>query len=205
MPCKNHPTVHANLNQCARCADLLCADCLVQLGGQYYCANCKGEQVKDIQSGTGQPGEELAERWKRFVAFILDSIIVGLPVGILAFVLMFGTIGFMNPNPTAASMASLIIMQVVLIIVSATLHLLYEGLMLQHKSATLGKMVLRIKVVGSDGEPLTTGQAWGRSALKVLFANMSIVMIIDYVFIFSADRATLHDKAGRTKVINVPD
>lgn len=203
MPCKNHPTVHANLNQCARCADLLCADCLVQLGGQFYCANCKGEQVKDIQSGTGHAEDELAERWKRFVAFMLDSLIVGLPVGILAAVLMFGTIGFMGPNPTAASMASLIAMQLVLVLVSAVLHLLYEALMLQHKSQTLGKMVLRIKVVGSDGEPLTPGQAWGRSALKVLFANMSIVMIIDYIFIFSADRATLHDKVGRTKVVNV--
>lgn len=40
MQCKNHPTIEAT-DRCAGCAELFCPDCLVEIQGQKYCANCK--------------------------------------------------------------------------------------------------------------------------------------------------------------------
>ena len=40
MQCKNHPDVEA-VDRCAGCAEAFCGDCLVDLKGKKYCANCK--------------------------------------------------------------------------------------------------------------------------------------------------------------------
>ena len=40
MQCKNHPDVAA-VDRCAGCAEAFCGDCLVDLKGKKYCANCK--------------------------------------------------------------------------------------------------------------------------------------------------------------------
>ena len=40
MECKNHPGVVA-VNRCAGCAEPFCANCLVDIQGKWYCADCK--------------------------------------------------------------------------------------------------------------------------------------------------------------------
>ena len=40
MECRNHPSVQA-VDRCAGCAEPFCADCLVDIQGKKYCANCK--------------------------------------------------------------------------------------------------------------------------------------------------------------------
>jgi hypothetical protein len=40
MQCKNHPEIVA-VDRCAGCAEPFCADCLVDIHGQKYCAACK--------------------------------------------------------------------------------------------------------------------------------------------------------------------
>jgi len=45
MQCKNHPSVSA-VDRCAGCAEAFCADCLVEIQGQKYCAACKTMTVK---------------------------------------------------------------------------------------------------------------------------------------------------------------
>lgn len=45
MQCKNHPSVSA-VDRCAGCAEAFCADCLVEIQGQKYCAVCKTMTVK---------------------------------------------------------------------------------------------------------------------------------------------------------------
>jgi len=40
MECKNHPGV-AVIDRCAGCAEAFCQNCLVEIGGQKYCASCK--------------------------------------------------------------------------------------------------------------------------------------------------------------------
>jgi hypothetical protein len=40
MQCKNHPEVPA-VDRCAGCAESFCANCLIEIQGQKYCASCK--------------------------------------------------------------------------------------------------------------------------------------------------------------------
>jgi hypothetical protein len=54
MPCKNHPEVVDGLVACARCGAMFCRDCVIELKGSPFCATCKEEQVKDVQSGAGE-------------------------------------------------------------------------------------------------------------------------------------------------------
>jgi uncharacterized RDD family membrane protein YckC len=77
---------------------------------------------------------------------------------------------------------------------------LYEALMLQHKNGqTVGKMAMKVRVVRPDGSPISTGQAWGRSGLRVVF---KCLWPIDYLpAFFTNEKTTLHDLAASTRVI----
>lgn len=44
MECNNHPEVEA-VDRCAGCAETFCENCLVEMKGQKYCADCKQMSV----------------------------------------------------------------------------------------------------------------------------------------------------------------
>jgi hypothetical protein len=44
MQCKNHPEAEA-IDRCTGCAETFCGDCLVEVKGQKYCADCKQMSV----------------------------------------------------------------------------------------------------------------------------------------------------------------
>src|SRR5688572_16447038 len=74
MQCVNHPEVDQGIVRCFRCHRPFCADCVVMLRGYWYCASCKTEQVRDIQSGTTAV-LELASVGRRFVAQFIDGLV----------------------------------------------------------------------------------------------------------------------------------
>ena len=53
MDCKNHPGVAA-ATRCVGCAEPFCSNCLVDIGGRYYCGACKTMAV------SGQPMVDMA-------------------------------------------------------------------------------------------------------------------------------------------------
>jgi hypothetical protein len=55
--CVNHPEVTEDLLPCARCQRRFCTNCLVALRDGFFCAECKEEQVREVQSGA--TGEKL--------------------------------------------------------------------------------------------------------------------------------------------------
>ena len=75
MACTNHPEVTQGLSRCSRCRRSFCPSCVIRLRGFVYCAGCKGEQVRDIQSGSAAGELELASLGRRFGALWLDSLI----------------------------------------------------------------------------------------------------------------------------------
>jgi uncharacterized RDD family membrane protein YckC len=98
--------------------------------------------------------------------------------------------------------AGMLVMQLVATVIAASIQLLYESLMIQNYGQTLGKMAMKIKVVNPEGNPVTAGQAWGRGGLKVLFGQLGILGLINYLFAFGKERTTLHDRAAKTRVVN---
>jgi len=68
---------------------------------------------------------------------------------------------------------------------------------------TLGKKILRIKVVRTDGAPASLGRIfWLRNVVNGLIGIVPLYALIDHVFIFFGEsRQCLHDKIADTIVV----
>lgn len=203
MPCKNHPSVEGPLWQCSRCGELFCADCVVQIGGRTLCATCKAETMRDLRAGVPTGYLELATLGSRFAALLLDFIIVYTPLTLIMVAFMIPTFALaasdVAPDPTPI----FFILQMTLGFGSIAVWILYEGLMLERSGQTLGKKVLKIKVVTPEGHAITRKQAFLRAGIRQLF--YMFCFIVDYVTVFGQDRTCIHDQAAKTRVVVVRD
>jgi len=190
MPCTNHPVIEENLVKCSRCTKPFCQDCVVELKSNYYCIDCKGEQVKDIQSGADATVLNLAGIGTRFAGIFLDGLILMVPLIILT-VVAVGT----------ANIGDAMTLSLGIRLVFIVVPLIYEGLMLQSRGQTLGKMACKVKVVSADGGDISSGQAWGRAVSRVIMNQIPILGLINYLFAFGKEKACLHDRLAKTRVI----
>lgn len=207
MPCKNHPYVEEPLWRCSRCSDIFCQDCIVEIGGRVYCATCKTEAMRDLQSGVPLQALDLASIGRRFLAFWLDGLILGAIVMVPA-VLIFLAVGFplgmFDEGEEAEAMlgVGMMIAQIVLTFGIMAVYILYEGWMLSRDGQTLGKKIMKIKVVTPEGGDITRGQAYTRSAIRQLIGMVPCLGLIDYLVAFGQERTCIHDQAAKTRVVN---
>jgi len=193
MICRNHVEVSEGVRRCARCMGPFCGDCLVEINGRPFCAVCKQEQLLDVRSGVDRARLDLASGWRRLGAYILDGLIIGIPVWIVVAFFVFGpAIQGKEPNVLWNFMGLPI----------ALLSFLYEALMLQAKDGqTLGKMAVGVRVVRLDGSPITAGQAWGRCALKAILSTCCIILVDCIPAFFTEERTAIHDMVANTRVV----
>ena len=198
VTCVNHPSVMAGVVRCRRCQQTFCRNCVVALRGQYYCASCKGQQVKDIQSGTEAGVLELASIGRRFGALWVDGLVA--MVVMIPLMLVFG-VGFAAAGPEAMQNESAMGGMMLLITLAVVgLIAVYEGLMLSRRGQTLGKMATGIKVVTPEGRDISAGQAWSRAVLRQVF--FSYFAIINYLpAVFTKQKTAIHDLACKTRVV----
>lgn len=196
MICRNHVDVAEGVRRCTRCGGTYCPDCLVTIQDHPYCATCKTEQLMDVRSGVDRSRLIYGRFWPRFGAQLIDGLIVGVPTSAFAIAVVFGVASLAQQNEAA----SLLIL--LAYIPAYILPVVYEALMLSMKRGqTVGKMALRLRVVRMDGSDITTGQAWGRAAMRFAF-GITCTAIIDYlVFFFTEEKTTLHDMVAGTRVV----
>jgi len=199
MICRNHVDVSEGVRRCSRCGGTYCADCLVTIGDRPYCATCKGEQVLDLRAGVDRSRLTLAAPIKRLGAYLIDYVIILFASWAVMLPVMLGT-GFFtaamkgeDPNPLTI---------LLIYIPGLSIPVLYEAIMMVKKNGqTVGKIVLQVRVVRPDGSPITTGQAWGRTLLRLI---LGCLIILDYIPIFfTEEKTTLHDMIAGTRVIDV--
>lgn len=190
--CPNHPEVLSGLQHCTRCGVGYCGDCLVPVRGRMHCANCKDEQLRDVMAGRGA-ALAIASPGRRFLAQIVDGLIIGSPFAVLAFMAVFAAKGGTNPN--TLNPFSWLAMVSLLGVVA------YEALFLSHNGQTPGKMALRLRVVRPDGGKISAGQAWGRAFSRSLLSFTRILGIVDALMVFSTEGRTLHDRMAKTRVV----
>src|SRR5690349_7266369 len=102
MICRNHVEVSEGVRRCARCMSPFCGDCLVEISGRPYCATCKQEQLLDVRSGIDRwdgSRPELASNWKRFGAWWLDNLLLGIPTWIIVFAMLPALMKGGQPSP----------------------------------------------------------------------------------------------------------
>jgi len=192
--CLNHFDSIEGLRHCVRCGRVFCGDCLVSLAGVPYCATCKTEQALDVQSGVNLMSSQYASLLRRFGAWFIDVIVVGIPMQVFSGLMQMTAIILKNVWLQFA-------MTGMVVILSFGLTIAYEALMLLKKNGqTVGKMALQIRVVRPDGSPVSAREAWLRPVVR-MFAAM--LCLIDYIPAFFTDeRTAIHDMAAGTRVIN---
>jgi uncharacterized RDD family membrane protein YckC len=194
--CKNHPEVLDGLHPCASCAHSFCPDCLVELKGRRFCAGCKANAVKDIQSGVDGTGLQLAGIGARFCALLIDNFVTGALM--VVFVVILGIVfAVVRPGKESPLLPLLVFAMYGLTFVAM---FCYHGFMLQWKGQTLGKMAMKIKVVTPEGGPITPGQAWIRVLVWFLLHGCLITYLTAF---FNDEKQAIHDMAARTRVVKV--
>jgi uncharacterized RDD family membrane protein YckC len=197
--CPNHPSVY-DLRTCSRCGRSYCQSCVVLLRGAYFCADCKAEQLRDVQSGTAPGTLDLASVSRRFGALWIDGVITGMAS--MAVFIPFVFVMAARPTPQTDPGTAELLFMLVLYPLMIGLPFVYEGLMLQKKGQTLGKMALGIKVVTADGRDISAGQAWGRTGMRTV---LNFCMFVDYLPVFfDKDKKCIHDMAAKTRVVRLP-
>ena len=135
--------------------------------------------------------------WRRFVAIIIDGLIVGIPLGIV-----FGVINVAADNtsttPFAAARNSGLngVESLIRLVVAWLYFALLESSSYQ---ATVGKMALGIKVTDLNGNRISFGRATGRYFAKII---STIICFVGYIMAaFTSRKQALHDMIAGTLVM----
>lgn len=165
-------------------------------------------------TGTGvsphwRPGPTYAGFWLRFVAAILDSLIIGVIASALSLPLL-GLTGLgaalhnIHPGqePDPALIAAILAAVPMLIGVSVVLKWLYFAYCESSEwQGTPGKKVLNLRVTDMNGGRISFGRASGRFFAKWI---SSLTMLIGYIMAgFTEKRQALHDMIAGTLVLKV--
>ena len=149
--------------------------------------------------------------WKRFVAYMIDSIMISVASGILLIpflaVVGLGVFSLHDSNlsydsDTAISfIVAMIAGYLVLVAGIAIAGWLYFALMESSSpQGTLGKMALGIKVTDMAGNRISFGRATGRYFAKFI---SSLTLCIGYIMAgFTQQKQALHDIIAGCLVIN---
>ena len=154
----------------------------------------------------GRPvaGVGYAGFWIRFVAFIIDAIIVRVPVHFVGAMLGFGglALGGLSPDAIGHGMALplMIFGGGVLALLTVAGSWLYEALMLSSPyQATLGKMIFGMKVTDLYGNRISFARATGRHFAK--YVSGPFTLLIGFIMVgFTERKQGLHDIIAGTLV-----
>jgi uncharacterized RDD family membrane protein YckC len=189
-------------------ASLYCSQCgqpkpeqeLAHFGNVLVCGACKPAYAQRLSEGGIAPaGFHYGGFWIRFVAYLIDALIVGFASAAMQVILIRPMMGSASQPSGAAFGAAAIAMLGVAYLVGIAIAATYEGLFVYKVGATPGKMALGLRVVRPDGGPISLGRAIGRYFAKMLSA---IVLLIGYIMIgFDKEKRGLHDLLVDTRVI----
>jgi uncharacterized RDD family membrane protein YckC len=199
---------------------MFCSKCGANVAdGAAFCAAC-GQPVPGVEvvsaatygnSGSViRPPVEYAGFWLRFVAVIIDGIVLWIVGAIITFPLigamglrglMRGGYGPYGGGPmTPADMLPFFSIIFRFILISAVLKWLYYALLESSSwQATLGKKALGLEVTDLEGHRISFGRATGRTFAKIISA---MILYIGFMMAgFTDKKQALHDMMAGTLVI----
>lgn len=194
---------------CSECGQSSAAEELARFGDRLVCPNCKDAYAQKLREGVAPAGfVRYGGFWLRWVAVIIDGIILAIPMFILQAILfgaMAKSLAGITPNPGATpaevfgALAPMFGMMGLSWFISIVLGCTYETFFIVMFAATPGKMAVGVKVLRPDGSKLQTGRAVGRYFAKML---STMILCIGYIMAaFDAQKRALHDMICDTRVI----
>ena len=147
-----------------------------------------------MQQITGAHALEYAGFWRRFAAFFIDAVIIGLVVQVL-----FPFRGFYFWDNQPAWYFVIVISNMV----STTVTVAYSVAFWVWRGQTLGKMVMNIKVLRADGTNINFGYALLRYLGYII---CSLMLGAGFLWIaFDSRKQGIHDKIADTVVVKLPE
>ena len=198
---------------CSQCGRALAHSDLVQIAGNWVCAECKPAFLSRVMASGAAGASPLAWRyggfWIRFGARFIDGLVFMVPALIFAAVLIPNLIRSRNQagNPASAPNAAFVAFGITFFVLIFLGGACYEILMLKYRSATLGKMACGLKVIRSDGTSLSWGVCFGRFFMwNVVTSGIpylnSVLMLVSAIMLGVDDeKRALHDRVCDTRVI----
>jgi uncharacterized RDD family membrane protein YckC len=157
------------------------------------------------QAPAARPAVAYAGFWLRFVAFIIDQLLLYF-VGMILFLpfaasMSMGMRGMMTGRPpNLEELLPMIHAMLRLALLRMVIHWLYYSLLESSAwQGTLGKKALGLEVTDLDGNRISFGRATGRFFAKII---SSIILFIGYIMAgFTEKKQALHDILAGTLVI----
>lgn len=142
--------------------------------------------------------DNLASRWSRLFAALIDSFLIG---GIVMGVAFGTSLATFEEQMTWTT-------QLFLFIAFVSVYVAVNGYFLSKNGQTVGKKLLGIKVVMTDDSAASFSQlVFVRYLILATITQVpvvgSFVGLVDSVMIFGKTKQTLHDRIANTKVINL--
>ena len=187
--------------------------------GTQFCRSCGQEVGVSAAAPQGDPPISAAVNisrplsyagfWLRFVAYLIDGLILGIPFSIVVFGLfaMLGGFGIMmrhrevDPRAAAAVFAPMFLVFMLAMIFFIGLQWLYfAGMESSDRQATFGKSAMSLRVANLEGQRLSFGHATGRFFSKLI--SGLIPLGIGYIMAgFTEKKQALHDMIAGTLVL----
>jgi uncharacterized RDD family membrane protein YckC len=183
---------------------------LVQIAGNWVCADCKQAFLSRVMaSGTAAAsplGWHYGGFWIRFGARFIDGLVLGVPLLILAAVLIPNLLRAQGDasNPAFGAFAAF---SLAFFLVYFLAVICYEVVLLRYRGATLGKMACGLKVVRSDGSSLGWGVSIGRFVMwnvvtgGIPYLNLVLMLISGIMAGTDGEKRALHDRVCNTRVV----
>ena len=156
-----------------------CSSCGSELNeGEEYCSQCGVKQIAHGMRVEYQGRFSYSGFWRRFIAYLIDAIILGIVFGILN----------MGLSESGAKLLSFLGGWFYFAYLESSTH-----------QATLGKMLIGAKVVDYGGNRISFVTASLRHFAKILSA---IILLIGFIMVgFTQKKQGLHDILAGTLVI----
>jgi uncharacterized RDD family membrane protein YckC len=182
---------------------------LVQIAGNWVCGDCKPGYLSRVMAsgGAASPlGWHYGGFWMRFGARFIDGIVLGVPLLILAALVipnLIRTQGAVS-NPALAGIAAF---SITFFLCYFVVLICYEVLFLRYRGATPGKMACGLKVVRTDGSSLGWGACIGRFVMwnvvtsGIPYLNFILILISGIMAGTDGEKRALHDRVCDTRVV----
>ncbi len=191
---------------CGECGRPTTSDDLARFGDLLICPDCKNQYAQKLREGVApQHQVQFAGFWIRFVAWVIDTIILM----VIGSIVQFAVLGSMvtmpriqpGTDPTVALGRMMGLLGIVYLL-NLVIGCSYESFFISSSlSATPGKLALQLKVLRPDGTRVSFGRAVGRYFSKIL---SGLILLIGFILAgFDSEKRALHDMICDTRVVRI--
>jgi uncharacterized RDD family membrane protein YckC len=195
---------------CSQCGRTFAHSDLVQIAGKWVCGDCKPGYLSRVMASGAAAASPLGWHyggfWMRFGARMIDGIVLGVPVLIIAAIVIPNLLRTQGDasNPAFAAFAAF---SLTFFLLYFLVVVCYEVVLLRYRGATLGKMACGLRVVRSDGGSLGWGVSIGRFVMwnvvtsGIPYLNLILMLISGIMTGTDDEKRALHDRVCDTRVV----